>query len=143
VQTARARANRRESLSFTQRPYLLDELAALLDACRLLKQARFPRSQLYQLRQIIEQGQLLQSVIDYHYYVGRGQRRSKAAAEVYTQFAVQVARLCGERAWLPWRIREQNGTEERTHIIYDTPLLDLIEITPFVPKDTSEEPARD
>lgn len=138
VQTTRARSNQTESLMLTQRPYLLPELIALLDACRLLQQAHFPRSQLYQLRQIIEQGQILQSVIDYHYYVGRGQRRS-SDRDAYTQFAVQFARLCGEHAWLPWRINKQDEQPHRPpSTVYDTPLLDLIELYPFVSEKTVE-----
>jgi CRISPR-associated protein Cmr2 len=140
VQTARARADRTETLSLTQRPYHLDELATLLNACRMLQQARFPRSQLYQLRQIIEQGQVLQSVIDYHYYVGRGQRRTRSGeSDAYTQFATRMAALCGERAWLPWRITVQAAQADRpARTRYDTPLLDLIELAPFVSDATAE-----
>jgi CRISPR-associated protein Cmr2 len=144
VQTARSRANRRETVHLTQRPYLLDELDTLLAACRDLEQARFPRSQLYQLRQIIEQGQVAQSVIDYHYSVGRGQRRANDTT-AYTRFAAQVAALCGDRdrAWPPWRITEhpaQGAYPAQT--IYETPLLDLIELAPFVADETAAAGAK-
>jgi CRISPR-associated protein Cmr2 len=123
-----------EPISLTQRPYRLDELATLLNACRALQQASFPRSQLYQLRQIISQGHILQSVIDYHYYVGRGQRRGGSTA--YTHLAEQFTALCGEHAWLPWRITTETAQADRPRQTrYDTPLLDLIEIYPFVPTD--------
>ncbi|GIV96503.1 MAG: hypothetical protein KatS3mg057_1160 [Herpetosiphonaceae bacterium] len=107
--------------SLTQRPYSVEELRRLIAACRELKRSGFPRSQLYQLREIVMDGQLLQSMIDYRYFVGRG------TSQAYEAFEREMERLCDDERWLPWRSRQ-----EQKGVIYDTPLLDLIEIYPFV-----------
>lgn len=114
-------------MSLTQRPYTADELAMLLDAGRALKSAAFPRSQLYQLRSVVDDGELLQSGIDYRYFVERGKRRGEAIDDPYQIFDTQLQRLCSGTAWMPWRAVQRNGTT-----VYDTPLLDLVEILPFL-----------
>lgn len=118
-------------LSLTQRPYTLAELATLLDACRLLQSSNFPRSQLYQLRQLVEGGRLLQSAVDYRYFVERGKRRSRdGAVDPYVAFDQALQQLCAGGAWLPWRRREANAQAEAHR--FDTPLFDLIELYPFI-----------
>jgi CRISPR RNA silencing complex Cmr2 subunit-like protein len=109
-------------LTLTERPYTLDRLAGLIAASRALRRAHFPRSQLYQLRELVQEGQQLRSMVDYRYYVERGKQRRGAQA-AYAAFDAQMAALCEAADWLPWR---------RAATDYDTPILDLIEIAPFV-----------
>ncbi|HEX6290112.1 MAG TPA: hypothetical protein VFZ66_13020 [Herpetosiphonaceae bacterium] len=116
------------TLRLTQRPYTLEQLRRFLDACRALKTARFPRSQLYQLRAIIQQGDMLRSAVDYRYFVERGKQRDRSGG--YAQLDQQVQTLCEGQIWIPWRLRPP-GRDPQTHH-YDTPLLDLIELLPFV-----------
>lgn len=111
-------------IRLTQRPYTLDELALLLAACRHIREARFPRSQLYQLREVIEDGDLLRAAIDYRYFVERGKRR-QGTSTAYARFDQAMRSLCGGDTWLPWRFNQQMQ-------VYDTPLLDLIDLLPFV-----------
>jgi CRISPR-associated protein Cmr2 len=126
-----ARSGRSATLSLTQRPYRLGELEALLAASRALADARFPRSQLYQLREIVAQGQQIRALVDYQYFVTRGrQRRDSGAA--YAAFDERVRALCGDGELAPWRHRGANAQGTPGDDRYDTPLLDLIEIAPFV-----------
>lgn len=120
------------TMMLTQRPYTLGELGTLLDICRQLKQASFPRSQLYQLREVVDAGQLLQSAVDYRYFVERGKGRGRN--NPYAAFDRALEQLCGGAAWLPWRLRPERGDTHR----YDTPLLDLIELYPFVAAGRAE-----
>ncbi|MBA3947485.1 MAG: hypothetical protein H0X37_23365 [Herpetosiphonaceae bacterium] len=123
------------ALSLTQRPYTVPNLRALLAACKELKQASFPRSQLYQLRDIIQHGHLLQSMIDYRYFIERGKgRRASKHDQAYVSFEQRLKQLCGDE-WLPWREHKPQSTvggKQEGTSSYDTPLLDLIELYPFV-----------
>jgi hypothetical protein len=144
----RSPAAARDIIQLTQRPYTLSELHILLDTCTLLNRV-FSRSQLYELRQIIEQSDLLQAVVDFHYYLGNGQCRAGRQADCSARFLEKMARLCSndnqyadtnQEVWLPWRINQNPATAQTVATrTFDTPLLDLIEIAPFVPRVCDEE----
>lgn len=119
------------TLRLTQRPYTLKQLQQFLVACRALKTAHFPRSQLYQLREIAEQGDILRAAVDYRYFVERGKQRERTERGSYTTFDEQIQQLCDHQPWIPCR-REPNAGKNSSVHQYDTPLLDLIEIFPFV-----------
>jgi CRISPR-associated protein Cmr2 len=125
----------RSTLRLTQRPYSLAQLQQFLKACRALKRAQFPRSQLYQLREITEQGDILRAAVDYRYFVERGKQRNRNDHDRYKIFDEQIQALCvdqsGGRSWMPCR-RENPSAGDTTIHHYDTPLLDLIELFPFV-----------
>ena len=129
---------RAPKLRLTQRPYTLDQLGHLIGAARALSEAHFPRSQLYQLREFVEAGEQLPAIVDYRYFVERGKQRRDGGA-AYRALDEQLARLCAGDGWLPWR-----GLPPDKPASYDTPLLDLIEIAPFlsapdrVPTEASE-----
>jgi CRISPR-associated protein Cmr2 len=123
----RAGQARETRLHLTQRPYRLDDFEQLLRAGRELDRAHFPRSQLHQLAEIVGEGQQLRSSIDYHYFVGRGRARDRAA-NAYATFEQAIERLCESSDSAPWR-----KTKEEPHRLeFDTPLLDLVELLPFV-----------
>lgn len=126
----------RKQFSLTHRPYTLSELELLIEATRELKKANFPRSQLYQIASTLEKGYLLRSMIDYTYLVERGKKRS-GSQKAFANFDEKMKELCTRPAgqkkvenkvdvWMPWRAVEGEATD------YDTPLLDIIEIYPFV-----------
>lgn len=125
-------------LRLTQRPYTLAQLKHLIAAARALDEAHFPRSQLYQLREFVEQGEQLPAIVDYRYFVERGKQRRDGGA-AYRTLHEQLTRLCEVEGWLPWR-----GLPVDKPASYDTPLLDLMEIAPFlsaidrVPTEASE-----
>jgi CRISPR-associated protein Cmr2 len=125
----RAGQARETRLHLTQRPYRLDDFEQLLRAGRELERARFPPSQLHQLAEIVGEGQQLRSSIDYHYFVGRGRQRSRDhAANPYTTFEQAIGQLCESGDSAPWR----KTKDEQTRLEFDTPLLDLVELLPFV-----------
>lgn len=129
---------RAPTLRLSQRPYTLAQLDHLIAAAQALDEAHFPRSQLYQLREFVEGGEQLRAIVDYRYFVERGKQRREGGA-VYRTLDTQLAQLCAGDGWLPWR-----GLPTDKPASYDTPLLDLIEIAPFlsaperVPMEASE-----
>jgi CRISPR-associated protein Cmr2 len=64
----------REELRLTGRPYTLPEMRGLLKAVQVLKEAQFPRSQLYALHAMLFQGRL-PSTINYLYFITRLKER--------------------------------------------------------------------
>ena len=62
--------------SLTARPYTLLEMRKLIETVRGLKQAKFPRSQLYALRQALWNGRLA-STVDYLYFTERLDEKSR------------------------------------------------------------------
>jgi CRISPR-associated protein Cmr2 len=70
IQDFRMNALRRNNDHLTAKPYTVTELKELLNAVRALKNADFPRTQIYRLRKQIEKGWLASSV-DYLYFRGR------------------------------------------------------------------------
>jgi CRISPR-associated protein Cmr2 len=124
--TGQARETR---LQLTQRPYRLGDFEQLLKAGRELKRAQFPPSQLHQLAEIVGEGQQLRSSIDYHYFVGRGRQRSRERTDnPYATFEQAIDGLCESSDSAPWR----KTREEQHRLEFDTPLLDLVELLPFV-----------
>jgi hypothetical protein len=127
---------RETRLQLTQRPYRLDDFTTLLDAGRALARAQFPQSQLHQLAEIVGEGQQLRSSIDYRYFVGRGRGRA-GAGKSYETVERAVGALCESEDSAPWR---KTG-EAPNRLEYDTPLLDLVEILPFIGPTEREERA--
>ena len=117
-----------KNLRLTQRPYTLEQLENVIRATRALKAANFPRSQLYQLAHYIREGLLMRSAVDYAYLVQRGKERSSSKA-MFKLFDKEMIDLCNDNNWLPWRVL---GEESLSEWDYDTPLLDIIELYPFI-----------
>jgi CRISPR-associated protein Cmr2 len=136
IRRERGGTTRETHLRLTQRPYALDQFRALLDAGRELMAAHFPASQLHQLAEIVGAGQHLRAMVDYHYFVGRGRARERDGGS-YARFERAIGALCGQEDTAPWRADEAAG-DPRSRA-YDTPLLDLVEILPFVGTASQEQ----
>lgn len=121
-------------------PYTLHEIDGLIKTTRALKQAKFPRSQLYQLRSLLERGKRT-AILNYRYF---RVRLTQGQAELKTNF---------EEAWCrpenndnkgnlaPWMLakRGENGKSST----YETIWRELVDLYPFI-SDISEsvkEPA--
>lgn len=119
------------SLRLTARPYSWAELQLLLDGARQLAAARFPRSQLYGLRErLLEaryEGGIAPSVLDYLYTCTNGLKgpmRQALAAALGRWHGASTQPPVG-----PWLTRTMKRGASRTG--YETVLLDLAEIVEF------------
>lgn len=118
-------------------PYTLHEIDGLIKTARALKQAKFPRSQLYQLRSLLERGKRT-AILNYRYF---RVRLTQGQAELKTNF---------EEAWCrpedndnkgnlaPWMLakRGENGKPST----YETIWRELVDLYPFI-SESVEEPA--
>lgn len=111
-------------------PYTLHEIGGLLETVRALKVADFPRSQLYQIRSLLERGKHT-AMLNYRYF------RVRLAPENQT-----LLQDTFEEAWCPPK-DEQNGgnlapwmsLKEDADTTYETIWRELVDLYPF-----TEEP---
>jgi CRISPR-associated protein Cmr2 len=108
-------------LHLTARPYTTTEAAALVDAIKMLKVADFPRSQLYQLRELLPQGRFATS-LGYLYFTSRLKREWTAV--IRHNLDDRWCHPTSEPA--PWMRQEGNS--------WETVLGDLVELYDFVSK---------
>lgn len=115
--------------SLTMRPFTLHELKGFIKTIKDFKKGKFPRSQLYQLRESLKLGRAT-STLDYLYF------RSRLDSEDGKRLQNQI-----ERYWLsaseknnnsaPWYAKPQESEKDKK--CYETLLFDLIEAYDFIP----------
>ena len=133
---------RKHKLKLQAAPYTLYELGGLIKTVRAFKQASFPKSQLYQIRSLLERGKRT-AILNYRYF--RVRLGPEARSLIETDF---------ERAWCnaetnagnlaPWlapRPKLPNKKDDDT--IYETIWRELVELEPFIEKDAVVETAGD
>lgn len=121
-------------------PYTLHEIGGLLETVQALKQAEFPRSQLYQIRHFLEQGKHT-AMLNYRYFWSRlNNPNAKAHLKRAFEDAWCTAKT-NDGNLVPW-IYVEPTDEDRQHpdyvSIYETILPELVDLYPFI-----EEPERD
>ncbi|NEP17843.1 MAG: type III-B CRISPR-associated protein Cas10/Cmr2 [Leptolyngbya sp. SIO4C1] len=116
-------------------PYTLYELDALLNTAQVLKAAQFPRSQLYQIRSLLERDKQT-AILNYRYF--RLRLKSKAAqAQLEAIFEdgwcqPKDPNNKGNLApWMSYKARDPvDKTQKRT--AYETLWRELVDLYPFV-----------
>ncbi|MDX2240624.1 MAG: type III-B CRISPR-associated protein Cas10/Cmr2 [Leptolyngbyaceae cyanobacterium bins.302] len=121
-----------QQLKLYAAPYTLHELGGLLETAKALKKAKFPRSQLYQIRSLLERGKRT-AILNYRYFRVRLDKDKQVLLQ--TDF---------ENAWCeaetnngnlaPWLTA--NRGEDKT--IYETLWRELVELYPFIDEPDSE-----
>ncbi len=115
--------------SLTMRPFTLHELEGFIKTIEDFKKGKFPRSQLYQLRESLKLGRAT-STLDYLYFRSRldseDGKRLQNQIEHYWRSASDKNNNSG-----PWYAIPQQS--EKDKICYETLLFDLIEAYDFIP----------
>jgi CRISPR-associated protein Cmr2 len=120
-----------KNLKFYAAPYTLHELGGLLATVEAFKNSKFPKSQLYQIRSLLERGRRT-AILNYRYF----RVRLKPEAQVHLKNAF-------EDAWCPAKLNNGNLAPwmsinpDRSHTetektIYETIWRDLVDLYPFV-----------
>ncbi|MEJ1932181.1 type III-B CRISPR-associated protein Cas10/Cmr2 [Nostoc sp. NIES-2111] len=116
-------------------PYTLHELGGLLQTVEALKKAKFPKSQLYQIRSLLERGKHT-AILNYRYFRVRLQQ---GQAELETNFEQAWCQPKDENnhgnlaPWMSIKPREFDAETEKT--IYETLWRDLVDLYPFLVED--------
>ncbi|GAB1541006.1 hypothetical protein NUACC21_36750 [Scytonema sp. NUACC21] len=120
-----------KTLKLYAAPYTLHELAGLLKTAKALKQSRFPRSQLYQIRSLLEQGKHT-AILNYRYF--RVRLDNPAQKLLQTEF---------EEAWCAAKTNNGNIApwmyQSSESCTYETIWRELVDLYPFIEvPETSE-----
>jgi len=124
---------RRPGGTLYARPYTIAETERLLESVRRLKQAGFPRGQLYRLRDGLRAG-YQQSVVDYHYFLSRDPKLREAREAIESCWTDE-----GRPFLHPWRQRWPKRLQDPD--VPESIWGDLVDLYDFVP--TEEEYAAD
>ncbi|MEH1932745.1 MAG: type III-B CRISPR-associated protein Cas10/Cmr2 [Nostoc sp.] len=126
---------KQQKLKLYAAPYTLHELGGLLETAKALKDAEFPRSQLYQIRSLLERSKQT-AILNYRYFRVRLSDK-KAQDLLKTQF---------EDAWCkpknpanngnlaPWMSLKEGKEETEEKVTYETIWRDLVDLYPFIAK---------
>jgi CRISPR-associated protein Cmr2 len=120
-----------KNLKFYAAPYTLHELGGLLATVAAFKTSKFPKSQLYQIRSLLERGRRT-AILNYRYF--RVRLQSEAQEHLKNAF---------ENAWCkaklnngnlaPWMSINPDESDIETEITtYETIWRDLVDLYPFI-----------
>ncbi|MCC5634617.1 type III-B CRISPR-associated protein Cas10/Cmr2 [Nostoc sp. CHAB 5844] len=125
-----------QTLKLYAAPYTLHEIGGILETAKALKEVDFPRSQLYQIRSLLERGKQT-AILNYRYF--RVRLSDKKAQEL---LKVQF-----EEAWCkpkdpqnngnlaPWMsLKEDSGNNDKSKTTYETIWRELVDLYPFIAK---------
>ncbi|KYC43960.1 type III-B CRISPR-associated protein Cas10/Cmr2 [Scytonema hofmannii PCC 7110] len=125
----------KQKLKLYAAPYTLHELGGLLETAKVLKNADFPKSQLYQIRSLLERSKQT-AMLNYRYFKVRLSDK-KAQNFLTTQF---------EDAWCkpkdptnngnlaPWMSLKEGKEETEEKVTYETIWRELVDLYPFIEK---------
>jgi CRISPR-associated protein Cmr2 len=125
--------NKQQKLKLYAAPYTLHELGGLLTTAQALKTSEFPRSQLYQIRSLLEQGKQT-AILNYRYF--RVRLSDKKAQELLNREF--------EQAWC--EAKSNNGNlapwmslqEEENKVSYETIWREIVDLYPFIAKQQDD-----
>ena len=140
---------RQQELKLYAAPYTLHELKGLIETVRAVKESGFPRSQLYQIRSLLERGKRT-AILNYRYFRIRLQKESDRAL-LKKQFEDAWCKPLDENnpgslaPWMTLQIRDDPDSDELTNksgsdkTVYETLWRELVELYDFIEPSNQEE----
>lgn len=125
--------NKQQKLKLYAAPYTLHELGGLLETAKALKNAEFPRSQLYQIRSLLERGKQT-AILNYRYFRVR----------LSDKYAQKLLKTEFEDAWCQAKSNDGNLApwmslqEEKDKVTYETIWRELVDLYPFIAKEEDD-----
>lgn len=108
-------------------PYTLHEISGLLETVKALKQSDFPRSQLYQIRSLLERGKHT-AILNYLYFRTRLKKGKGELIEKFEQSWCKPKDEANRGTLAPWMSLKRTGSPT----IYETIWRDLVDIYEFI-----------
>ncbi|HEY9872607.1 MAG TPA: type III-B CRISPR-associated protein Cas10/Cmr2 [Candidatus Obscuribacterales bacterium] len=123
-----------QTLKLYVAPYTLHELGGLLLTGKALKESGFPRSQLYQIRSLLEQGKHT-AILNYRYFRVRLQADKQKLLETNFEQAWCEAKTNNGNV-APWMYiepdKEPDQQQSPEKAIYETIWRELVDLYPFI-----------
>lgn len=117
-------------------PYTLHELSGLIKTAEALSEKKFPASQLYQLRSLLDQGKRT-AILNYRYFRVRLKDNAKQVLEDAFETAWCSAKTNGGNL-APWMsLHEPSSTKTDDKTTYETIWRELIDLMSFTGEETS------
>ncbi|MEH2365870.1 type III-B CRISPR-associated protein Cas10/Cmr2 [Nostoc sp.] len=116
-------------------PYTLYELGGLLETAKAFKKAEFPRSQLYQIRSLLERGKRT-AILNYRYFRIRLTNEA-AKQELKNQFEsawCQPKESSNNGNLAPWMSLQETDSQDANNskMTYETIWRELVDLYPFI-----------
>jgi len=113
-------------------PYTLHEIGGLIETAKALKKAEFPRSQLYQIRSLLERGKNT-AILNYRYFrVRLGKDKQRLLEEDFEDAWCQPKDSQNGGNLAPWMsLKADSGT------LYETIWRELVDLYPFIAEQES------
>lgn len=113
-------------------PYTLHEIGGLIETAKALKKADFPRSQLYQIRSLLERGKNT-AMLNYRYFrVRLGKDKQHLLEEAFENAWCQPKDSQNGGNLAPWMsLKQESGTT------YETIWRELVDLYPFIDEQES------
>ncbi|AFY33108.1 type III-B CRISPR-associated protein Cas10/Cmr2 [Calothrix sp. PCC 7507] len=125
-------------------PYTLYELGGLLETAKAFKKAEFPRSQLYQIRSLLERGKRT-AILNYRYFRIRLTNEA-AKQELKKQFEsawCQPKESSNNGNLAPWMSLQETNSQDANNskMTYETIWRELVDLYPFIAEaaDSTDE----
>ncbi|MEH2195473.1 MAG: type III-B CRISPR-associated protein Cas10/Cmr2 [Nostoc sp.] len=124
-------------------PYTLYELGGLLETAKAFKKAEFPRSQLYQIRSLLERGKRT-AILNYRYFKIR-LTNDKAKQELKDKFELawcQPKDSSNNGNLAPWMSLQESDSQdaEKSRMTYETIWRELVDLYPFITEEVETIP---
>jgi CRISPR-associated protein Cmr2 len=137
--------NLQQKLKLYAAPYTLHELGGLLATAKALKDADFPKSQLYQIRSLLERGKQT-AILNYLYF--RARLSNKKAQELLkTQFEDAWCKPKNKdnkgnlAPWMSLKEKKEDSEEKKDledKVTYETIWRELVDLYPFIEKSNTK-----
>ncbi|MBW4434109.1 MAG: type III-B CRISPR-associated protein Cas10/Cmr2 [Pelatocladus maniniholoensis HA4357-MV3] len=124
-----------QKLKLYAAPYTLHELGGLLETAQVLKDVEFPKSQLYQIRSLLERSKQT-AILNYRYFRVRLTNK-KAQDLLKTQFEDAWCRpkqLNNNGNLAPWMSLKEDKEKSQEKVTYETIWRELVDLYPFIKK---------
>lgn len=128
-------ATGQQKLKLYAAPYTLHELGGLLETAKALKDIDFPKSQLYQIRSLLERGKQT-AIINYRYFKVRLSDK-KAQNLLTTQFEnswCKPKNPANNGSLAPWMSLKEDKEDAGEKVTYETIWRELVDLYPFTEK---------
>ena len=146
-------AQRTYTLKLYAAPYTLHELDGLIETVRAIKSSGFPKSQLYQIRSLLERGKRT-AILNYRYFRARlAKEKRMFLEEQFEQGWCNASTNNGNLA--PWLTTKTSKDEKdnqsakkkqpkKDSTVYETIWREMVELEPFIQVEeaSSQSPQR-
>ncbi|MEB3181606.1 MAG: type III-B CRISPR-associated protein Cas10/Cmr2 [Nostocaceae cyanobacterium] len=113
-------------------PYTLHELGGLITSIEALKKAKFPKSQLYQIRSLLERGKHT-AILNYRYFRTRLKQGKKELQEQFEDAWCQPKDSSNKGNLAPWMYdKGELETDKSDYPLFETIWRDIVDLYDFI-----------